>query len=493
MLIFCCVAILSLGVQVDGQQIFAANRQTEEIAENNIGAQAPQQDNHEIDIEGQDEENEQHVAGVEGEELEARSVMESDEEIIQREKKKQLNEEMALSLETFEPAQGEQDIIRNGPYTFYLNKDKTIKYASYSNGKHIEKYYQYVAGTKYQDVSHNRIAYIAYMYTNGTIAHVREYNKGYWTKAFRFPPRTKINQNKKYWQGRTYTFYMKPNRKDGLLERGARFTAANKADIYYQYVAGTKYPNYSEKKINYRAFVNPNGTIKHVREYKNGNWFKAFEFPKNKKINHKKKYWEGRTHTFYMQANRKDGLLTHSIKFSGKKAIAKYTYQPKTFYGKGHSKRIKRPSIKWVKPVKKGVVICILERCVDGHYGGRHNGVDIANNGGASVYSMAAGKVTTSKYFGNLGHMIGVHYHVSGKDYYIIYAHLSTRKVRAGQKVKMGQVIGNVGGSGGPYVAHLHIEVLKGVKSFIASGPDRRKKAISLNELIPIRLNQRLG
>jgi len=520
--IFCCASVLTLGSHAGHQQIISTLTGGVEIGKDSIDATEAEIDRandtkeiervnnnvtSELTIDSQHELNDKEQPTESDRPLP--DIEDSDELLDATEKKKRADDATwtvddinsqedtdDFKLASFAKSANRKDVIRKGAYTYYLNKDKSIKYASFTSGGYIARYYQYAPRTKYSQVTNNKIKYVAYMRKNNTISHVREYTKGNWQKVFTFPANTKINQNKKYWQGRTTTFYLKGNRKDGLLSHAAHFNSRNKIDIYYQFFGGTKYTNYSDKKIQYRAFVNANGTIKHVREYKNGYWTKAFEFAKNTKINQKKRYWQGRRTTFYLKANRKDGLLTSATQFSGSEVTAKYTYLANTFYGKGHGKRIKSitaPKTKWVMPVKKGIVTCILERCIDGAYGGRHNGTDIGNNNGASVYSMASGKVTESKYFGALGNIVGVYYRMNGQDYYVVYAHLQSRKVKVGQQVKAGQILGNVGGTGGPYPAHLHVEVLKGVKSFIGSGPERRKKAVGLDKVVPIRLKQRLG
>src|SRR5690606_5242583 len=52
----------------------------------------------------------------------------------------------------------------------------------------------------------------------------------------------------------------------------------------------------------------------------------------------------------------------------------------------------------------------------------------------------------------------------NGKNYYVLYAHLQpgSIRVKAGDKVKQGQVIGNLGNTGNSSAPHLHMHVTTG-------------------------------
>ncbi len=78
---------------------------------------------------------------------------------------------------------------------------------------------------------------------------------------------------------------------------------------------------------------------------------------------------------------------------------------------------------------------------------------------GDAVIASAGGTVTRSESEGDVsyGHWIEIGH---GSGYRTRYAHLSRRLVKVGDKVKMGQKIGEVGNSGFSSAAHLHYEQL---------------------------------
>ncbi|MCB0764698.1 MAG: M23 family metallopeptidase, partial [Flavobacteriales bacterium] len=89
-----------------------------------------------------------------------------------------------------------------------------------------------------------------------------------------------------------------------------------------------------------------------------------------------------------------------------------------------------------------------------------HAGMDFTAKQGTPIYATGDGRVTFADYSTN-GY--GLHVIVDhGFDYETLYAHLSELKVRNGQKVKRGDVIGLVGNTGLSAGPHLHYEVHKG-------------------------------
>lgn len=90
-----------------------------------------------------------------------------------------------------------------------------------------------------------------------------------------------------------------------------------------------------------------------------------------------------------------------------------------------------------------------------------HYGIDMAAHKGTPVKAAAAGIVLESYWNNGYGNCIIV---AHNRKYRTRYAHLDTRKVKVGQKVKRGQTIGTVGDTGlvrksGKDASHLHFEV----------------------------------
>lgn len=88
-----------------------------------------------------------------------------------------------------------------------------------------------------------------------------------------------------------------------------------------------------------------------------------------------------------------------------------------------------------------------------------HAGMDFSAKTGTPIYATGDGVVdradNTASGYGN--HIVIRH----GFGYETLYGHLSKYKVRAGQRVKRGDVIGYVGSTGRSEAPHLHYEVHK--------------------------------
>lgn len=85
-----------------------------------------------------------------------------------------------------------------------------------------------------------------------------------------------------------------------------------------------------------------------------------------------------------------------------------------------------------------------------------HSGVDFRGNTGDKVVSTGDAVVKKSCYNKGYGYNIVLSH---GNGYETMYAHLSKRLVKKGDRIKRGQVIGLVGNSGRSTGSHLHYEV----------------------------------
>lgn len=89
-----------------------------------------------------------------------------------------------------------------------------------------------------------------------------------------------------------------------------------------------------------------------------------------------------------------------------------------------------------------------------------HTGMDFTSNVGTNVYATGDGVIESLEVSGwGYGKCIVINH---GYGYKTRYAHLSAFKVKEGQKVKRGELIGLVGSTGKSTGPHLHYEVEKG-------------------------------
>jgi len=85
-----------------------------------------------------------------------------------------------------------------------------------------------------------------------------------------------------------------------------------------------------------------------------------------------------------------------------------------------------------------------------------HPGLDISADKGDPVYATADGRVTNATMAGNYGNLVIIDH---GFGIETRYGHLSAFKVRDGQAVKRGDLLGLVGATGRTTGSHLHYEV----------------------------------
>lgn len=105
-----------------------------------------------------------------------------------------------------------------------------------------------------------------------------------------------------------------------------------------------------------------------------------------------------------------------------------------------------------------------------------HRGVDYAAKTGTPVVAAGNGKVTHSTYNKYNGNYVFIQH---GNGIVTKYLHFSKRKVKKGQRVKQGQIIGTVGATGLAAGPHLHYE-------FLLNGVHRNPRTVKLPEAKPI-------
>ncbi len=110
-------------------------------------------------------------------------------------------------------------------------------------------------------------------------------------------------------------------------------------------------------------------------------------------------------------------------------------------------------------PVRYGRVSSPFGR----RWGRMHKGIDIGSPIGTPVYAVESGVVTRSTYqrrgYGNL-------IEIRHSDMYMTrYGHNSKRLVKAGQKVRKGQIIALVGSTGHSTGPHVHFEIRQNGKA----------------------------
>jgi len=90
-----------------------------------------------------------------------------------------------------------------------------------------------------------------------------------------------------------------------------------------------------------------------------------------------------------------------------------------------------------------------------------HKGIDIASVTGTPIRATANGTVIAVGSSGNFGKRIMIYHGTdkNGTTYVTIYAHLSQIKVKVGEKVSQGDIIGLMGSTGHSTGSHLHYEV----------------------------------
>jgi murein DD-endopeptidase MepM/ murein hydrolase activator NlpD len=85
-----------------------------------------------------------------------------------------------------------------------------------------------------------------------------------------------------------------------------------------------------------------------------------------------------------------------------------------------------------------------------------HEGIDIDGHGGEEIKAAASGVVTQSGSRGKYGRIVTIDH---GDGLATLYAHIGKLRVGVGDRVEIGDPIGEVGRSGNATGTHLHFEV----------------------------------
>jgi murein DD-endopeptidase MepM/ murein hydrolase activator NlpD len=124
----------------------------------------------------------------------------------------------------------------------------------------------------------------------------------------------------------------------------------------------------------------------------------------------------------------------------------------------------------------------VLTSCFGPRDGRQHNGIDIALRTGTPVRSMFPGVVRFAGYYGSYGRIVVVR-HYNGLETF--YAHLHRTKVKAGEVVEAGDVLGLGGSTGRSSGPHLHLEVrFKGIPIDPASFMHAQEGRLRCNTLV---------
>lgn len=151
---------------------------------------------------------------------------------------------------------------------------------------------------------------------------------------------------------------------------------------------------------------------------------------------------------------------------SNNREIPSATFYQNTWY----NERVKVPDFSF-KQIPDEIVLRLIDPAKGRHfcfpikkrksssYGWRwgrpHSGIDIALNTGDKIYAAFDGVVRMAKYNGGYGNCVVIRHY---NNLETLYGHLSKIKVKVGEKVKAGDVIGLGGSTGHSTGPHLHFE-----------------------------------
>lgn len=92
---------------------------------------------------------------------------------------------------------------------------------------------------------------------------------------------------------------------------------------------------------------------------------------------------------------------------------------------------------------------------------GYHTGLDLFGNPGTNIVAVYRGKVVQAINAGSYGNHVVIEHNYNGLKFYTLYAHMTagSLKVKTGQEVQQGQVLGVIGETGNAFGIHCHLEV----------------------------------
>ncbi|HEX5793384.1 MAG TPA: peptidoglycan DD-metalloendopeptidase family protein, partial [Rheinheimera sp.] len=111
-----------------------------------------------------------------------------------------------------------------------------------------------------------------------------------------------------------------------------------------------------------------------------------------------------------------------------------------------------------------------------------HNGVDYVAPVGTPIMAAGDGRVVASAYNNINGHYVFIQH---ANNIVTKYLHLSKRLVAKGDKVRQGEAIGRLGGTGRVTGAHLHYE-------FVIDGVHRNPRTVKLPQATPLQGNDKV-
>lgn len=88
-----------------------------------------------------------------------------------------------------------------------------------------------------------------------------------------------------------------------------------------------------------------------------------------------------------------------------------------------------------------------------------HWGVDFGGDGSTTIIAAASGTVMEARMMTGYGNAVFVLHTIGGKTSETVYAHLRSIRVKVGESVNQGQVIGVKGTTGDSTGVHLHFEI----------------------------------